>query len=217
MRDITATSTTPIVPVPCIPPGLKLPMGFLAEVREAHHIPARSYHTWAHVTRVLEHVGDVAEDVGWNDPRETWFAALFHDAVYVAGAKDNEAKSAALARELIGKWFPDEGIDLDRVAALIELTARHGSLTAADVDHDAALLLDCDMAVLGAPTDEFDRYEQGIADEYERVYTHTEYEAGRRAFLQRLLDRPRIFLSDHFHDLYDLVARQNLSRALSRL
>jgi predicted metal-dependent HD superfamily phosphohydrolase len=217
MRDITATSTTPIVPVPCIPPGLKLPMGFLAEVREVHHIPARSYHTWAHVTRVLEHVGDVAEDVGWDEPRETWFAALFHDAVYVAGAKDNEAKSAALAREMIAKWFPDDGLNRDRIAALIELTARHGTLTPADVDHDAALLLDCDTAVLGAPSDEFDRYDVGIADEYERVVSRDEFRAGRKAFLQRLLDQPRIFLSDHFHELYDLVARQNLARAISRL
>jgi predicted metal-dependent HD superfamily phosphohydrolase len=212
-----ADPTMLIVPVPSLPPDLRLPVGFLAEVRETYQVPPRAYHNWAHVTRVLEHVGDVAEDLGWREPREVWLAALFHDAIYVAGAKDNEARTAALARESIERWFPNETVDIDRVAQLIELTARHGTLTPEDVDPDAALLLDCDTAILGAPQEEFDRYDDAIAREYEGVVAPEVYRAGRRAFLERLLGAPRIFLSDHFHELLDHVARANLQRVLASL
>lgn len=213
-----AQQTTPIVPVPCLPPDLVPPQGFLAELRTAYMTPRRAYHGWPHVVRVLEHVGEVADlGPGWRDPRETWLAALFHDAIYIAGAKDNEAKSAALARTAIPRWFPHEVIDVARVAQLVELTAKHGALTPADVDDDAALLLDCDTAVLGAPPDEFDRYDEGIAHEYREVVPIDAFRAGRRAFLEKLVVAPRIFLSDWFHARLDPAARANLRRAIDRL
>jgi predicted metal-dependent HD superfamily phosphohydrolase len=214
---MTTSTTTPIVPVPCLPPGVTPPQGFLAELRSLYSEPPRAYHGWAHVTRTLDHVAEIAEEVGWTEPVEVWFAAIFHDAIYVAGAKDNEARSAVLARETIPRWFPDLSIELDRVAALIELTARHGGLAPGEVDRDAALFLDCDTAVLGAPADEFDRYHAGIAEEYRGVVTPEQYRAGRRAFLERLLGSPRIFLSDHFHERLDGAARANLRRAIAAL
>jgi predicted metal-dependent HD superfamily phosphohydrolase len=211
------TTTTPIVAVPCLPPGVSPPPGFLAELRTAYSTPRRAYHNWSHVSRVLEHVGDVAETIGWTEPREAWFAAMFHDAIYIAGATGNEARSAALAREAIPRWFPRLDVDLDRIASLIELTARHGALAPDDVDRDAALLLDCDTAVLGAPPEEFDAYDAGIAEEYRGAVPEPGYRAGRRAFLERLLASPRIFLSEHFHARLDAPARANLRRAIARL
>jgi predicted metal-dependent HD superfamily phosphohydrolase len=192
---------------------IDLPAGLLEELRAAYAEPPRVYHSWAHVERVLDHVREIA----WSQPAEVWLAALFHDAIYVAGAPDNEAKSAALARDAIARWLPDVKVDADRVAALIELTARHGRLVAADVDPEAALFLDCDAAVLAAPDEEFARYDAGIAAEWASVVTPEQYRAGRKAFLQRLLDAPRIFLSDDFHERLDAAARVNLRFALKRL
>jgi len=190
---------------------IELPGGLIAAARDAHATPPRAYHTWAHVERVLEHLAAQ----GPAPPREVWLAALFHDAVYVAGAADNEARSAALARATIPRWLA--GVDLDRVAALIELTARHGRLGPGDVDAEAARFLDCDTAVLAAPADEFDRYDEGIAEEWAGVVAPDAYRRGRRAFLERLLAAPRIFLSDDFHARLDAAARANLRRALARL
>jgi predicted metal-dependent HD superfamily phosphohydrolase len=192
---------------------IELPDGLVAELRAAYATPPRAYHGWAHVERVLEHVREIA----WPHPREVWLAALFHDAIYVAGAPDNEARSAALAREAIARWFPGELVDADRVAALIELTARHGRIAPGEVDAEAALFLDCDTAVLGAPADEFDRYDAGIAAEWAGAVAPAAYRAGRRAFLERLLAAPRIFLSEPFHARLDAPARANLRRALTRL
>ncbi|MBS1152427.1 MAG: hypothetical protein H6Q89_4125, partial [Myxococcaceae bacterium] len=102
-----------------------------------------------------------------------------------------------------------------RISQLILLTARHGALTPADVDPEAALFLDCDMAILGAAPEVFDRYDAAIREEYAQVPAIL-YSLGRRRFLTRLLAAPRIFLSDFFHARLDAAARANLRRALGK-
>ncbi|MDB4957706.1 MAG: hypothetical protein JWO36_5275 [Myxococcales bacterium] len=184
---------------------LRLPDPLTERLADAYHEPHRAYHTAEHVAEVLGWFDRVADDVGWRRPAEVYVAIVFHDAIYAPGAKDNEARSAAWARQVA---LP---VDADRVAELIELTARHGSIDA--VDPEAALFLDCDMAILGAPPDAFDAYDHAIAIEYKQVPPEA-YRSGRRAFLQGLLAKPRIFLSNYFHDRLDAQARANLRRAL---
>jgi len=172
-----------------------------ARLAVAYDEPQRAYHTATHIAEVLEWFDVVAADVGWAMPREVYAAIVFHDAVYVPGAKDNEARSAAWA---LAEGFPQ------RTAELVELTARHGHLTPADVDRDAALFLDCDMAIVAAEPARFATYDREIAFEYQHV-PPAAYAAGRRAFLDGLLAKPRIFLSDYFHARLDAKARANLS------
>lgn len=182
----------------------------------AHATPPRAYHSIAHVRALLQHHRDVAQDgPGWRQPAETWLAMLFHDAVYRAGRSDNEAESARLAGERIATWWPQGGYDIARVQALILLTARHGQLQPQDVDAEAALFLDCDMAILGAPPAVFDAYDRGIAEEYRGHVPGMLFRHQRRRFLRMLLERPRIFLSDYFHARLDAAARANLARRLA--
>lgn len=188
---------------------LRLPESLSRELEAAYGEPYRAYHTAAHVADVLAWYERVADEVGWERPAETYVAILFHDAIYVPGARDNEAQSAAWARRA---GLP---VDVERVAALIELTGKHGALVPGDLDRDAALFLDCDMAILGATADEFDAYDAAIAREYANLPSDV-YRAGRRAFLTRLAGAPRIFLSDYFHERLDAAARANIGRALSR-
>ena len=86
--------------------------------------------------------------------------------------------------------------------------------TLAHVDADAALFLDCDMAILGAEPAAFDAYDAAIAREYHAIPAEA-FRAGRRAFLQSVLALPRIFLSDYVHARLDARARANLTRAVS--
>jgi len=184
-----------------------------AELRAAYAAPPRAYHHWGHVAAVMRHYADVAAGPGWTQPREVALALLFHDAIYEPGHADNEARSAELARATIARWWPGADIDLERVAALIMLTARHGQLAPADVDAEAALMLDCDMAILGAPAGVFEAYDQAIAEEYRGHVPGFLFRINRRRFLRDLLARPRIFLSDYFHQQLDAAARANLRRA----
>jgi predicted metal-dependent HD superfamily phosphohydrolase len=84
------------------------------------------------------------------------------------------------------------------------------------VDADAALFLDCDMAILGQPPQEYDRYERAIAQEYAFV-PPADYRAGRARFLEKLLASERIFLSERFFAEREAQARENLARALASL
>jgi len=192
---------------------LELPGALVLAAQQAYAAPPRSYHTWQHVEEVVRRYHEVAAGPGWNQPREVLLAVVFHDAVYIAGRADNEARSAELATKLAAEHWPGGTVELGRVGELIRWTARHGSLGVDDVDPQAALFLDCDMAILGALPDDFDRYDRQIRDEYAAIPGDA-YEVGRRRFLQGLLDRPRIFLSDYFHARLDDGARANLYRRL---
>jgi predicted metal-dependent HD superfamily phosphohydrolase len=191
-----------------------IPAALWAEVEAAYATPGRAYHTIGHVREVLRHCEDVAAPggPGWKHPDEVLLAALYHDAVYVPGAKDNEAKSAELAVDAAARFYPS--IDRACVARLVLLTAKHGALAPADVDAEEALFLDCDMAILAADAATFDAYDRGVAAEYAHVPREL-YLAGRRAFLGALVEKPRIFLSDFFHVRLDEAARANLRRALA--
>jgi len=179
---------------------LVLAPDLVARVAAAYAEPQRAYHTARHIAEVLERFDEVATHVGWAMPREVYVAIVFHDAIYDPPAKDNEARSAA--------WAVQEGFP-KRTADLIELTARHGKLTPNDVDRDEALFLDCDMAILAADPVRFAEYDRQIAFEYKHVPPEM-YAIGRRAFLDGVLAKPRIFLSDYFHDRLDQRARENL-------
>ncbi len=188
---------------------LRLPDSLVAELAAAYGEPHRAYHNVTHIAEVLGWFDRVADDVGWHRPAEVYLAIVFHDAIYQSGAKDNEARSAAWAQSAT---LDGEAVDRARVAELIELTARHGSVTSAD--HDAALFLDSDMAIIGSPADTFAAYDAAIAVEYARV-PRDAYAAGRRKFLSGLLAKPRIFLTDYFHAKLDAQARANLAAALA--
>lgn len=194
----------------------KIPEALFQRAQEAHAAPPRAYHHFGHVQELLRHLVTVTEGPGWVCRTEVTLAALFHDAVYVPGRNDNEERSAELAAQLIGPSMPS--VDLARIKYLILLTARHGKLTRDELkdDADAMHFVDADMAILGASEADFDAYNQGIFDEYRSVAPMIILKFNRRRFLQGLLDRDRIFLSDFFHARFDAAARANLRRALAR-
>lgn len=200
---------------------LTLPTLMLSELEAAYATPPRAYHNFGHVQEVLHRFAEVAAGPGWAQPAEVYLAVLYHDAVYEAGRKDNEARSADLAMAQIARWLPEQGVDTLRVAELINLTARHGQFAPADFGDDGFSLdtrhfLDCDMAILGAEPGVFDAYDAGIAEEYRGHVPGFLFKLNRKRFLKGLLAHERIYLSDWFHQRYDAAARANLRRAIAR-
>lgn len=195
-----------------------LPEAQWQALRDAYAVPPRAYHHFGHVCETLAHYRVVAREASWAAPVEVWLALLYHDAIYLPGRKDNEARSAELAQAHLRRW-PPAGIDASRVAGLIALTARHGALDADDFPRtpegeDTRRFLDCDMAILGAEPEAFAAYDRAIAEEY-RAVPRWLYRRKRRAFFRGLLDRERIFLSDFFLDRLEAAARRNLRAMLS--
>lgn len=190
---------------------VELPPAVWQTIAAAYTTPGRHYHTLEHLEELSRRWQEVARGPGWQDPRATWLALLFHDAVYEVGSiqtggapGSNEARSAALLRAHV----PDAGA----AEAIILLTAAHGFPLEGSLD--ALHFLDADMAILAAPPGRFARYERQIAAEYAPVVGAEAYRAGRRAFLEHLLASPRIFRSEWFHARLDARARANLRRAL---
>jgi predicted metal-dependent HD superfamily phosphohydrolase len=191
-----------------------LPDDQRAALEAAYATPARAYHNFRHVDEVLRHFDAAAREAGWERPAEVRLAVLYHDAIYEPGRKDNEARSAELARQHLQRW-PQAGVEAERVADLILLTARHGQLEAAGLDRDAAQFLDCDMAIVGSDPATFAAYDRAIAAEYRGQVPAWLYRVNRRRFLKALLGRERIFLSDWGHARFDAQARINLRRAVT--
>ena len=184
----------------------------LKQLVKLYSQPHRAYHNLQHLQTMLTEF-DSARQLCAN-PEAVEMAIWFHDAVYDTHAKDNEEKSAALCAEILRAALVSTEF-IERVGALI-LTTKHASTPDAAQDSDASVLVDADLAVLGKPAEEFDRYERNIRAEYAWVSADA-FRAGRTTVLRSFLDRPRIFATEHFHKLYEATARLNLANSIKAL
>jgi predicted metal-dependent HD superfamily phosphohydrolase len=98
------------------------------------------------------------------------------------------------------------------VTALILATRHH----AADADPEAGLLVDADLAILGATPPRFREYEPQIRAEYAHVPDDV-FAYKRREILEDFLRRPALFATPAGRACYEAQARINLSEALARL
>lgn len=104
-------------------------------------------------------------------------------------------------------------LELTRPVSDLIFATRHDSSPA---DQDATLLVDIDLSILGQPAPVFDDYEAGIRYEYAWV-AEAAFRAGRSNVLRSFFDRPRIYATDYFRDIFESAARQNLGRSLAKL
>ncbi len=182
-----------------------------AAVAANYSAPERHYHTLDHVRDVL----DTAISL-WGaaapPPPELLLAAWLHDVVYDTHAADNEERSADYARSLLRPLGVPEGL-LDETARLILLTKGHRAEAG---DRPGQVLLDADLAVLGADGPAYDRYAAAIRREYAWV-PETDYRAGRARVLEGFLSRPRIYHTAAMRARAGPQARLNLRREIAAL
>nr|WP_241729143.1 hypothetical protein [Nocardioides zeae] len=164
----------------------------------------RGYHDLRHLTEVLARLAEL----GRGDDVEVVLAAWFHDAVYDGGT-DLEERSALLARARLA----GEDVDVDEVVRLVRLTADHRP---ASDDPRGHALVDADLAILAAPPERYDEYRRAVRTEYAQV-PEPQFRAARRAVLQDLADRRRLFHTAHGHARWDAPARANLAREIVEL
>jgi predicted metal-dependent HD superfamily phosphohydrolase len=174
----------------------------------------RHYHGLAHIEAMLALAAEYRRLL--HDPEAVEAAIWFHDAIYDSRAKDNEARSAALAEsKLTGRASPTR---LARITTMINATATHQlpALEDEGAARDTAFLLDMDLAILGAGPGAFDAYEQAVRREYDWV-EEPMWRAGRASVLKTFLARPRIFHTAEFHRRFEPQARHNIERSLAML
>jgi predicted metal-dependent HD superfamily phosphohydrolase len=173
---------------------------------ERYGEPHRAYHTIEHVEECLDVFAWLrAEAV---DPPEVEIAIWFHDAIYRTERKDNEERSAELAAAVLSR----AEVPAQRIEAVRELilVTRHD---AAPRTPDQAVLLDCDLAILGASPDRFAAYDAQIRREYRWVPGFL-YSRERQKVLRSFLARPRIYRTKRLFEEREKQARENLERML---
>jgi predicted metal-dependent HD superfamily phosphohydrolase len=174
------------------------------EICRAYAGPVRYYHNLDHVLAVLDKVESLASRA--KSLNAVKLAAWLHDVIYDSKAPDNEERSAEYAERLCEEMAIQEG---RLVASLILKTKTHDS----GDDFDAEVLLDADLAILGASEPLYRDYAEQIRQEYAWV-PEPEYRTGRRQILTKFLTRPRIY---HLLTHLEEPARLNIAAEIARL
>jgi predicted metal-dependent HD superfamily phosphohydrolase len=182
--------------------------------------PHRRYHGVTHLVWVLRHVRELTEHEPVADLAAVRMAVFFHDAVYDPQAGDNEHVSARLAESVLGRFaeYPELGWAPDRIAhvtAMIEATATH-ELPGNAPRADSAVLLDADLAILGADPAAYRAYVDGVRVEYRHVDDES-WRHGRSAVLEGFLRRTELFHTPTARTRWTARARANLTAELAGL
>ena len=184
------------------PDGIALRDELLAGYAE----PQRYYHTQQHLEEclaLLEQVRDLAEH-----PEEVEMALWFHDAIYDVKGSGNEERSAEWAHRALTSAGAVAAA-AERVRQLV-LVTRHDGVPG---NVDEQVLVDIDLAILGAERPRFDEYERQIRDEYAFVPGFL-FRRKRRQILRTFLDRPVLYSTAMLRERLEARARENLRRAI---
>jgi predicted metal-dependent HD superfamily phosphohydrolase len=184
------------------------------ELERRYREPHRRYHTLTHIEAVLDDCAWLSTDLQLASHARAvvTLAACAHDVVYAGRPGTDEANSADWARDRLAAAGVS-GDDAERVRQLVLATAGH---EAERDDVECSVLLDADLAILGAPPAAYARYRQAVRGEYaaldERVWR-----TGRAGVLRGLLARPVLYATEPARLEWDARARRNLTAELAEL
>ena len=181
--------------------------GVLARYDEPH----RRYHDGRHVRMVVARCLALSDEVAVANRETIVWAALWHDAVYDPRSNTNERDSAELAVAALAS-LDVSAADRAEVSRLIMLTTGHA---VGPDDCDGAVLVDSDLAVLGASAEGYAEYVDAVRSEYSFVDDDA-WRIGRAKVLQALLDRPQLFSTPPMASR-EMNARSNLEAELRAL
>jgi predicted metal-dependent HD superfamily phosphohydrolase len=189
--------------------SLDAPEGVFAALIERYSEPHRAYHTVQHIADCFQQFDDAKGDM--NSRGAVGLALWFHDAIYEPRAPDNERKSAQWARAVL-EAAGASSLLVTTVENLI-LATQHD---AEPKEHDARIVVDIDLSILGAPEDRYRQYESQIRHEYAWV-EDAAFRQGRIAVLRHFFDRPQIYSTERFRAQLEKRARQNIEREMRSL
>lgn len=169
--------------------------------------PLRRYHTTQHLAEVLGALDAITAEhfAGHSAERSLRLAAWFHDAVYEGRSGEDEEASARLAEDRLDGLVP--AAEVEEVARLVRLTADHRP---EDDDGRGAVLLDADLAVLGADEDRYLDYTRQVRAEYHRVPTE-DFRLGRLAVLEHLAGLDPLYRTPPGARWWTATARHNMA------
>lgn len=184
--------------------------------------PERHYHNAHHLRDLWQLHCRSGDAEGFGSRRSTVLVAsaiAFHDAVYVAGRKDNEERSADLwLKASHGGTMHD--IDRLWVAETIRATSDHlASEGQSDGDLSSRLrqwFLDLDISSLGASPEIFEDNTRRLREEASSLPDDV-WQSALLGFMSRLDGSPSIYRSATIRDLFEDQARTNIRACLEKI
>jgi len=170
---------------------------------------ARKYHTARHINECLAILGRARHPEAPNPLVE--YALWFHDAVYSTFSRKNEERSADWAAAVLAR-SGTRAADIELMRSMILATRYAAKPTGAPQE----LLVDVDLAILGAEADRYREFELQIRAEYWWVPTAL-YRRQRIAVLRSFVMRQSIYSTHEFRERYERIARNNIAWALEQL
>jgi predicted metal-dependent HD superfamily phosphohydrolase len=143
------------------------------------------------------------------------FAGDGHDSVYNPISHTNEEDSAKFMQNLLQVLnMPEETIS--EVKRIILLTKEHQTK---DDDVDGKLMIDADFSILAVPEQKYDRYVQGIWQEYvgSGAVSEENFRKGRLKLVTGWLEKEKLFLTDEIRKELQPYAKRNLEKELAKL
>ncbi|UUV21286.1 HD domain-containing protein [Paenimyroides aestuarii] len=182
---------------------------YWSEILKQYSSTKRYYHNLHHLDFMINELEGVkSEFQDWN---AMCFSIFYHDIIYKSTAKNNEEKSAEIAKNRLQKI----SVPIDKIDTIynqILATKKHLFSN----DKDTNYLLDADLAILGKSWTDYEVYIKNIRKEY-AAYPDFIYKPGRKNVLKHFLAFKTIYKTDFFYNKYELQARENMQRELKQL
>lgn len=168
----------------------------------------RAYHNLTHLNEIFKYADVYKQYIENYDCLA--FSIFYHDVIYNIWKQDNEEKSADFAVKHLSKINIETSF-LEKIHQQIIATKTHET-----TDNDTKWMVDFDLGILGAPTEIYINYTKQIREEYKLV-PKILYKKGRKKVLQHFIDKPFIYATEEFRNLYEDQAKHNLTNELNSL
>ena len=172
--------------------------------------PGRVYHTLEHIQEMLTWIERLRDNA--LDLPALQLACWFHDSIYDPSAGDNEEQSVTYAQRVLS----DLALPSTTIAAVSQMILSTKTHWTEESNTDCHILLDADLAILGAPALDYDSYAQAIRQEYSWA-SEASYKTGRMQVLQAFLQRKRIYWTELVYGALEGPARENIQREIALL
>lgn len=191
------------------------------DLLEAYTEEHRVYHTLKHIYDCLIEVHEYQKDYSYphlslatSDASLLKLALIFHDFVYEVGASDNEERSAEKANELLEKANISQR-NRDIIKKLI-LTTKPLQALNEDSSLLEELVSDIDLFGFSLNWIKFLAQNKLVASEFMPDGPTVSGIQKQISFLSSLL-KTGVYRSDYYKDVYEHIAKANISKEISRL